>query len=281
MSVEGATAKVYKCTRGGQVFAVKIVDFTKIQLQPNYEDLLQKLSRETQILSNLQHPRIVSLYDFHRTDDKMYLVMEFVEGGDLMDHVLKKGPLSESEARCVFLQLVDALAYIHREGVVHRDLKLENVLLERTPPTGDFEVKVSDFGHSRILKDNMSTALSRAGTPQYWAPEVALAPSTTGYGLSADLWSLGVILYVMLEGNFPFRGKDMAKRILRGDVQFKAQSRTSPAARDLIMRLIEVDSSKRISLSSCLEHAWCDSGISTSPHASLLGRPPGRIANAT
>lgn len=280
---QGATALVYECTRGGQVFAAKVVDLTKIQLQPDYEELLNKLMQETHILFNLRHPRIVSLYDVYKTDDRLFLVMEFLEGGDLMDHVLQAGRLSEDDARCVFLQLVDALDYIHREGVVHRDLKLENILVNVKPPTGNFEVKVSDFGHSRILKDGMSTAMTKAGTPQYCAPEVALAPSGKGYGLSVDLWSLGVVLYVMLEGKFPFRGDQMADRILEGDVQFDSQSSTSPAARDLIMRLIQVDRVKRILLSGCFEHAWCrDARGAAVPHPPLgVGRPPGRRVAVT
>lgn len=254
---EGANARVFECMRGRQSFAVKVISLAKMRAEPNFEELLTKLRRETDILMNLQHERIVSLHETHETDDHIFIVMELVQGGDLLQHVRAAGHLSEDDARRVFCQLVDTLTYIHEQRVVHRDLKLENILVCRKPPAGQLEIKVSDFGTSKLIMEG--TGKTRCGTPQYWAPEVALIPSTRGYDFSVDLWSLGVVLYVMLEGHYPFYGEHMDDQIRRGDVHFGAQSRSSPEAQDLMRGLIQVEHWRRISLRGCLEHVWCRS----------------------
>jgi len=266
---EGANARVFECTRGGQRSAVKVISLAKMRAEPNFEELLTKLRRETDILINLQHERIVSLHETHETDDHIFLVMELVQGGNLFEHVRAAGRLSEDDARRVFCQLVDTLTYIHEQRVMHRDLKLENILVCRKPPAGEFEIKVSDFGTSKLIME--STGKTRCGTPQYWAPEVALIPSKQGYDFSVDLWSLGVVLYVMLEGHYPFYGEHMDDQIRRGDVHFGAKSRSSPEAQDLMRGLIQVEHWRRISLRGCLEHAWCRSGASSGAASAAEG----------
>merc|ERR1719191_1439783 len=131
--------------------------------------------------------------------------MELVGGGELFDHIVGRGRLPEDEARYVFLQIVEGLKYIHSKNIIHRDLKPENILIDQKHSRqGLLEVKLSDFGHSKLINDGYSTALTRVGTPQYWAPEVSdPAKAALGYTQAVDLWSLGVVLYVMLIGSYP------------------------------------------------------------------------------
>merc|ERR1719199_924523 len=134
----------------------------------------QVLQREIQILFGLKHPRIVTLFDVIEEADKLCLVMEIVSDGELFDYIVKRGTLSEPGARNVFCQIVDALKYIHSKDIVYRDLKPENILVSgKTDKETDLQIKLSDFGHSKLVNDGYSTALTRVGTPQYWAPEVS------------------------------------------------------------------------------------------------------------
>lgn len=251
----GATAKVYRCTQGDHVFASKVIDFSGIRLQPNFDEQRARMTREMDILADLRHPRIVSLYATHETRNHLYLVLELVEGGELFDHMGREGFLSEAVTRGVFLQLVEALTYIHFKGVVHRDLKLENILVSSRPPHDPLEVKVTDFGHSKLI--GLSNAhTQQCGTSQYWAPEVAVAPTAAGYDFSVDLWSLGVVLYIMLEGAYPFSGPKIAEQIRRAEVPFGADSRASTSARDVVTQLIRREPSSRLSLDGCRRHQW-------------------------
>jgi len=253
----GVTATVYRCVRRlnpQEYFAVKVIDLTWLRLSRDPTGALDKLRRETVILFTLKHAHIVSLLDVIETHERLYLVMELVEGGELFDDIYRNGCLSEPQAHYVFLQLVDALKYIHSKGVVHRDLKPENILVDRRESRpGLHEVKISDFGHSKLI-DGVSTAHTRnLGTPQYRAPEVSDAGRcATGYDETVDLWSLGVVLFVMLEGTYPFdRGWQQQAK-----VQFREHSKTSKEARDLINALIQFEPRNRLPLDKCVKHPW-------------------------
>ncbi|CAE7574529.1 unnamed protein product [Symbiodinium natans] len=158
----GMTATVYKCRRDDQVFAVKAIGLSRLQMQRDKEKALERLRRESAILFSMRHPHVVSLYDVHETFERRFLVMEFVDGGELIDEIDTNGPLPEHEARYVFLQIVLGLRYIHSKGVVHRDLKLENVLVDKVlSQPGLLQVKISDFGHSKLVNDGYSRPWSQ------------------------------------------------------------------------------------------------------------------------
>ena len=157
------------------------------------------IRREVAILQKVgSHPNIVALRDVFETEDYWYLVMELVTGGELFERLVKKGPYSEKEASRLMSQMAEAIAWLHSQGVCHRDLKPENLLLSQ--PQGDEEIslKICDFGLSVALGEG--TLNEQQGTWAYWAPEMW----TGQYGKQVDMWSLGVILYILLSGRHPF-----------------------------------------------------------------------------
>ncbi|CAE7156368.1 fhkC [Symbiodinium pilosum] len=258
----GATATVCRCVRkkDNKQFAVKSINIGKLRLQPNFQKVSEKLHREVSILSSLRHNRIVSLYDYIEGQDYLHLVMELVEGGELFDHIVQIGSFTEPVARYVFIQIAEGLKYIHSQHIVYRDLKPENILVDqKNSRQGLLEIKLSDFGHSKLIHDGYSTALTRVGTPQYWAPEVSDPfQAAKGYDKQVDLWSLGVVLYVMLVGAYPFDGlgEPIDVQIRRASVQFPAGRRPTENAQNLIRALIQFDPMGRLDLDRCLAHPW-------------------------
>eukprot|EP00930_Biecheleria_cincta_P037003 TRINITY_DN25374_c0_g1_i1.p1 TRINITY_DN25374_c0_g1~~TRINITY_DN25374_c0_g1_i1.p1 ORF type:complete len:637 (-),score=122.78 TRINITY_DN25374_c0_g1_i1:13-1923(-) len=257
----GATATVCRCVkRTGETFACKSIALGKLKLQPNFQRISDNLHREVHILFSLRHPRVVSLYDVVETDDYLHLVMELVDGGELFDHIVSRGSFNEPVARYVFLQIAEGLKYIHSKDIVYRDLKPENILVDqKNSRKGLLEIKLSDFGHSKLINDGYSTALTRVGTPQYWAPEVSdPAKAAQGYSQNVDLWSLGVVLYVMLVGSYPFDGvaKPIEHQIQKAEINFPAHRALSAKVQELIRALIKVKPKERLSLERCLQHEW-------------------------
>jgi len=259
----GATAIVYRCIRDGEQFAVKVINLQKLRMRPQSDHILRVLNREAGLHSSLRHNNIVQLRDVVETPNKLFLVMDLVEGGELIDYVTARGRMTEDEARPVFLQIVEALQYIHAKNIVHRDLKLDNILVDsRTSRPGFLAVKLSDFGHSKLLHDGYTRALTACGTPLYWAPEQGRARSfaSTGYDERVDLWSLGVVLYAMLEGSLPFETPSIAQE---GQFMFRG----SREADELIRGLIRIDPGERMSLDECLHCPWVMTGLSRAQFA--------------
>mmetsp|Transcript_108075 Transcript_108075/g.306450 ORF Transcript_108075/g.306450 Transcript_108075/m.306450 type:complete len:577 (-) Transcript_108075:46-1776(-) len=258
---QGATATVYKCMRGETAMAVKTMSLAKLRLQKDFAHMKDKLNREIEILYALRHKKIVSLFEAIEQADKLHLVMELVEGGDLFDQIVKRGCFSEPTACYVFLQVAEGLQYIHSKGIVHRDLKPENILFDARASKGDqLEVKLTDFGQSKLIQDGYSVALTRVGTPQYWAPEVCdPAKALRGYDQRVDLWSLGVVLYVMLVGHYPFDGVSdtMENQIRRGSISFSGMAREiSDQAKALVNGFIKVNPHERKSLADAFSDPW-------------------------
>lgn len=264
----GAAARVYSCRRvlTGEFFAVKVINLQRLQLMSDYDSHLVKLSREVQILRELHHPRIVNLVAVHQTKNWCFLVMELVRGGELFEHIVKKRSLSEVEARYIFVQLLDGIGYMHSKHVIHRDLKPENILISSSrpmDPSSDVlrDVKIADFGLSKIVSENASFAKTFVGTPQYWAPEVLNVQRDGGsYTKAADYWSLGAVLFVMLCGRYPFDGKKMP---LEAQIQTAAFNMTAKAwetiseeAKDVVRGLLRVSVTERWGLEECLKHPW-------------------------
>eukprot|EP00929_Paragymnodinium_shiwhaense_P017782 TRINITY_DN12752_c0_g1_i1.p1 TRINITY_DN12752_c0_g1~~TRINITY_DN12752_c0_g1_i1.p1 ORF type:complete len:592 (-),score=122.43 TRINITY_DN12752_c0_g1_i1:114-1889(-) len=289
----GATAKVYKCAREDDLYAVKVVDLGKVKRFKDASRRSDNLRREVSILFNLRHPKVVSLYEvFVREGESLYLVMELVQGCELRDLIISEGTFLEPKARSVFLQVVEGLLHVHSKDIVHRDLKPENILVDETASRGDYvAIKLSDFGHSKILNDGYSEAKTHCGTPEYWAPEV-VNPPPNGYDSRVDLWSLGVVLYVMLFGSYPLgelrsdgqtsTGVPIAERVermrnflqdpalpdnainkMRRKVEregAKSNPGLSAGARQVILGLVKLKPAERLSLEQCRSHPWTEHG---------------------
>lgn len=208
---------------------------------------------EVEIFLCLDHPHVARLFDVYEWDDSMHLVMECMEGGELFDRVGEKQTFVESDAAEATWQMILAVNYLHSEGMAHRDLKLENWLYESK---GGHYLKLIDFGFSKILQTNSSLDTS-CGTILYVAPEVLAHKYTT----QCDLWSLGVIVFILLSGYMPFHGKSEKETlniIKTGHYVMKScrWSKVSKEARDFVKSLLVVDPNVRLTAEQALEHPW-------------------------
>ncbi|KHN47144.1 CBL-interacting protein kinase 24 [Glycine soja] len=197
---EGTFAKVKfaRNSETGDSVAIKIMAKTTI-LQHR---MVEQIKREISIMKIVRNPNIVRLHEVLASQTRIYIILEFVMGGELYDKIVQQGKLSENESRRYFQQLIDAVDHCHRKGVYHRDLKPENLLLDAYG-----NLKVSDFGLSALTKQGVDLLHTTCGTPNYVAPEVL---SNRGYdGAAADVWSCGVILYVLMAGYLPFEEADL------------------------------------------------------------------------
>eukprot|EP01138_Halocafeteria_seosinensis_P016402 gb/GECG01016733.1/.p1 GENE.gb/GECG01016733.1/~~gb/GECG01016733.1/.p1 ORF type:complete len:916 (+),score=115.98 gb/GECG01016733.1/:1-2748(+) len=215
---------------------------------------LEMLKSEISILENAYHPNIIRLLDVYEDVQNIYVVTELCTGGELFDRIQAKGHYKEHTAAVRFREMLIAIEYLHKQSIVHRDLKPENFLMDS--PDEDACLKMIDFGLAVTLSRGQ-TLSSRVGTPYYIAPEVL----HKRYDHMCDLWSLGVILYVLLCGYPPFWGEkdiDIFKRILRGEYSFSGPEWlfVSEDPRDLITKLLKGDPSERIKLPNALVHRW-------------------------
>eukprot|EP00884_Botryococcus_braunii_P022447 jgi/Botrbrau1/8887/Bobra.0148s0007.1 len=218
------------------------------------------VGREILNHSRLLHPHIVKFHEVFLTHDYLAIVMEFAGGGDMFQYVKARGGLEEPEARWFFQQLILGMDYCHKMGVVNRDIKLENTLLDgsRRPL-----LKICDFGYSKNDKDSLPK--SKVGTPGYTAPEV-INGSRTYDGQAADVWSAGVMLYVMLFCEYPFerpedrdpatRFQKVVERIQKVDYRFPDDIPVSDECKDLISKILVADHAKRYTIKQILEHPW-------------------------
>ncbi|KAJ4703668.1 Non-specific serine/threonine protein kinase [Melia azedarach] len=250
---QGTFAKVYHARnmKSGQSVAIKIIDKEKILKV----GLIDQIKREISVMRLVRHPNIVQLYEVMASKSKIYFIMEYVRGGELFNKVAK-GKLREEVARKYFQQLVGAVDFCHSRGVYHRDLKPENLLLDEN---GD--LKISDFGLSALLETRRQDGLlhTTCGTPAYVAPEVI---NKKGYdGAKADIWSCGVVLFVLLAGYLPFYDSnlmEMYKRITKAE--FKCPNWFPPEVRKLLSRILDPNASTRITMAKLMDNYWFKKG---------------------
>eukprot|EP00002_Diphylleia_rotans_P016529 TRINITY_DN3218_c0_g2_i3.p1 TRINITY_DN3218_c0_g2~~TRINITY_DN3218_c0_g2_i3.p1 ORF type:complete len:604 (+),score=83.66 TRINITY_DN3218_c0_g2_i3:45-1856(+) len=248
---EGAFGKVKLAVdmQTGVEYAVKA--YSRKKLNPLD---LQRVYREVDALKKLfHHNNIIKLYDFFEMGDMLYLVMELARGGDLLDYTDEKGSLDNDEARQIFMQVAEGLYYCHQYQIIHRDMKLENILLTNN----DRIVKISDFGLSNSAPSDLLRTI--CGTPVYRAPEMIRDQM---YTYSADVWSMGVILYAMLHGKFPFYNDNI--NVLNGKIlsgNYVVPNKGDPLAHDLIRKMLTVNPKDRISMRNILRHPWLNPPI--------------------
>eukprot|EP01105_Mastigella_eilhardi_P008446 TRINITY_DN2047_c0_g1_i6.p1 TRINITY_DN2047_c0_g1~~TRINITY_DN2047_c0_g1_i6.p1 ORF type:complete len:339 (-),score=78.57 TRINITY_DN2047_c0_g1_i6:189-1205(-) len=159
--------------------------------------------KELEIMKNLSHPHIVKLLNIYESETKVFVVMEYADGGELFSRIEQKNNYTEEDAKVLVQHILEAVQYLHEHDVVHRDLKPENLLLRSK--TSDTDVLVADFGLAKILQGDIMARTS-CGSPFYVAPEVLMQE---GYDNLVDLWSVGVITYTLLCGYLPFNGEQM------------------------------------------------------------------------
>ncbi|XP_032792877.2 serine/threonine-protein kinase SIK3 isoform X2 [Daphnia magna] len=224
--------------------AIKIVDKTKLD-----DDNLRKTYREVDVMKKLKHPNIIKLYQVMQTDKMLYLVTEYVPGGEIFDYLVANGRMTEKEARRVFKQILAAVGYCHKCCVVHRDLKAENLLLD-----AKMNIKLADFGFSNYYQPGQLLS-TWCGSPPYAAPE--LFEGKEYDGPKADIWSLGVVLYVLVCGALPFDGSTLQllrSRVLSGI--FRIPYFMTTDCEHLIRHMLIVDPDRRLSIPQILQHRW-------------------------
>lgn len=254
----GSTSKVFRAIRksDGVSVACKVIEKPQAKGE-EYSYLLQQYLEEVKILELLKHPNIISLEDSYETIDRIYVVMELMEGGELFDYIIEKVTLCESEAVDIIRKILSAVAYMHSKNVLHRDLKPENLLLATKGTCSD--LKIIDFGLAKMLPDAVSAA-SFLGSKGYLAPEL-LQRNT--YGMSVDVWAVGVIAFVLLCGCLPFNDDNKfientpSAAMLQFTLHFPSwSSELSSSSKDLLRRLLDINPKTRITASEALEHPW-------------------------
>jgi len=249
----------------GEKVAVKIIDKT----QASSDSDEKRLKTEVEILKKVKHSNIVCLKDLFDTPQNLYLIMELVTGGELFDKIVEKGQYSEKEASATVKKILSSVDYLHSVNIAHRDLKPENLLLKGEDET---DVMLSDFGLSKII--NQDTMMETAcGTPYYVAPEVL---SAQGYDKEVDLWSIGVITYLLLCGFPPFYGEtlpEVFEQIMKADFDFPDPywKDISKEAKDFISKLLVVDAKKRLTAKQAMEHPWIANGGSANKILNIKG----------
>jgi len=233
----------------GERWALKDVDKSIV-------DDLTVLQREIDIMKRLSHKNVLQLREVFDSPDKICLVTELVSGGELFEKIVEVGSYTEPDAANLVRQVVDGVAYLHANGVAHRDLKPENLLVGGA---NEDEIKIADFGLSKSFGSGPEGRLETScGTPDYVAPEVLRGEV---YDHSVDLWSVGVITYILLCGFPPFWGESQGElfdKILSVSFDFPDPEWTnvSPEAKDFIRHLLVKDPAERFTAKACLDHAW-------------------------
>ena len=229
----------------GHKVAVKILNRNRIRQL----DMDDKVRREIKILKLFYHPHIIRLYEVIYTPTDIYMVMEYVQGGELFDFIVSNARLSEPRARTMFQQLISGVEYCHQHMVVHRDLKPENLLLD-----GEQQLRIADFGLSNVMKDGDFFKTS-CGSPNYAAPEVISGKLYAGP--EVDVWSCGVILYALLCGSLPFDDENIPNlfKKIKGGI-FTLPGHMSDDIKDLISRMLVVDPLQRITIPEIRRHRW-------------------------
>jgi calcium-dependent protein kinase len=271
----------------GKVFKVLHISTGKIRAMKSikretlkYQDDEKKFLKEIEILMSTDHPNIIKIYEYFLDSINYYLITEYISGGDLMDSISKWKSYNEEKAAFILKQVLSAVFYLHSKQIVHRDLKPENILVEspskrensqnlttnnttnsnvneKKTPNQLLNIKLIDFGTCNYIQ-NKNLSL-RVGTPYYIAPEVL----KKNYNEKCDLWSIGVILYVLLVGHPPFKGfstEEILEKVQKGHYKITGPewNRISEKGKDLVKKLLCYDYSKRISAEEAIKHPWFD-----------------------
>lgn len=244
---QGAFSEVYECEciKSGEKYAVKIIN----------KDIFKKVEKEfvlneIAILKLVDHPNVIHLKYTYEDRQKIYIVTELIENGDFLDYIVTQKCFDEDKLKVVIRQLLEAIAYLHEFGIVHCDIKPENMLYDKETEN---IIKLTDFGLSRMIFSNQKIKTA-CGTINYIAPE---ALQSMGYGMESDLWSIGIIVYLLVHGKLPFDSDDndiVMMQIVQEDPKIKQD--LSNELKDLLSKLLEKNPKKRISAKDALNHSF-------------------------
>ncbi|GMI37429.1 hypothetical protein TeGR_g18 [Tetraparma gracilis] len=247
-----ATVKLATCKEDGSKWAIKVIDKRAL----NQEDK-EALQVECDTMMQVNHDNIVRLKEVYDNNNNFYMVLEICSGGELFDRIVEMEKYSEADARFAFAQMTEAVGHCHKLNIVHRDLKPENLLYAGALP--NMTLKLADFGLAQIVTahKHLHTA---CGTPGYVAPEILMGEE---YDKEVDMWSLGVILYILLCGFPPFYEEhtpELFKIIKKGEYDFPSPywDDISDGAKDLVKKLLVVDPKKRFTAADVFTHAWME-----------------------
>ena len=250
---EGAFAQVYLCIHKPtqQKRAIKAIHKSGLHKEQIETD---KMLKEINVLKSLDHPNILRCYEIFEDKMHYYVSIEYCEGGELFTKLAKLKLFSEEQASQIMLQILSAISYCHERNVIHRDLKPENILLEES--NEKLNIKVADFGSSCIL-DSQKKLSGCFGSAYYIAPEVLLGE----YNEKCDIWSCGIIMFIMLTGKPPYKGKNQSNIVRTIKVEpFQPNSRNcaeiSRSALDLLHKMLDINQGKRISAKDAMAHEW-------------------------
>ncbi|KAJ2711964.1 hypothetical protein H4R19_002996, partial [Coemansia spiralis] len=271
----GNFAKVWLAVhkQTGAACACKVINKKKHLLSTGLAKIFE---REISIMRQLKHDNIVPLHELHINKDRIHIFMEYIEGGDLFTYLSENGPLSEVGSRPLFNQMCNAVRYLHANGITHRDIKLDNMLIKIASNGSIASVKLADFGLARAVDDG-GTMRTICGTPSYLAPEIVCwGPSAVPYSKSVDMWALGVVLYALHTNSFPF-----AKLLHHGDTAHasleayaKASRMTatnekfcglSSALQGLLAGMLQIDPNKRLTIEAAIHHPWTQTSANGVP----------------
>jgi serine/threonine protein kinase len=244
----GAYSKVYQVRHrfSSQEFALKIIEKNKMTAGK----LRKRLNNEVSLQVSLNHPCIVRLFNTFEDDELIYLLLEMCSGGELFAKIKEEGRLDEEDTRSLCSQIVQGIEYLHTLGIIHRDLKLGNLLLSEDRSL----VKIADFGLAVRLKSFTEERNTMCGTPNYISPEII---NRQPYGLASDMWSFGCIVYACLTGSPPFESASIRDTFLKAnDLKYSLPSFLSNQARDLISGLLTWDAEQRLTVNQVKQHPF-------------------------
>ena len=251
---EGSFAAVYKVQNRitDSIRAMKIINKSATCSEEDDKEIFNEIN----ILRTLDHPNILKIFEFYSNKESYSLVTELCSGGELFQEIVEKGPFNEKYSAYVIYQILSAINYCHNMKIIHRDLKPENILIVDRDKNQYPRIKICDFGTSKMFEKG-AVQRKLVGSSYYIAPEVL----KKHYDEKCDIWSCGVILYILLSGRPPFGGendKEIMQRVALGkyDLQSDPFNKISGSCIDLIQKLLIMDPKKRISAEEALKHSW-------------------------
>ena len=254
---KGSFGSVFKVQniKTNEIRALKVIKKTSII----YQDDDHKFLKEIEILIKLEHPNIIKIYEYYTDDINFYLITDYISNGELYNYVYKAKSFNERQTQYIMKQVLCAVNYLHLNNIAHRDIKLENILVEQEITSNDeqlLNVKLIDFGTSNYVKtENTNYFTVKVGSPFYMAPEVL----NKKYNNKCDIWSCGVIMFMLLRGHPPFKGEnqeELFKSIQNDIINYNEMTEISELAKELMSKMLERNVDLRYSADECLKHKW-------------------------